>query len=72
MCAVAQPACVTVQTALLGKFGGSASIAGFAAVGTSANLICVLFNFLVDGVSAKVTSPGADSIATGLHSIVPD
>lgn len=54
VCAVAAPLCVTVQTALLGKYGGSASQAAFAAVGTTANATCLLFNFLVDGISAKV------------------
>ncbi len=52
--AVAAPLVVTVQTALLGHYGGSASQAAFAAVGTTANATCLLFNFLVDGISAKV------------------
>ena len=52
--AVAAPLAVTIQTALLGKYGGSASQAAFAAVGTTANATCLLFNFLVDGISAKV------------------
>ena len=54
VCAVAAPLCVTIQTALLGNYGGSASQAAFAAVGTTANATCLLFNFLVDGISAKV------------------
>ena len=45
---------VTIQTALLGLHGGSACQAAFAAVGTTANATCLLFNFLVDGISAKV------------------
>ncbi|CAL5227558.1 g10550 [Coccomyxa viridis] len=51
---VAAPLVVTIQTALLGHYGGSASQAAFAAVGTTANATCLLFNFLVDGISAKV------------------
>ena len=45
---------VTIQTALLGLHGGSACQAAFVAVGTTANATCLLFNFLVDGISAKV------------------
>lgn len=30
--------------------------AAFGAVGTTANTVCFLFNFLVDGVSAKIGS----------------
>ncbi|EIE23957.1 hypothetical protein COCSUDRAFT_62487 [Coccomyxa subellipsoidea C-169] len=51
---VAAPLVVTVQTALLGTYGGSPVQAAFAAVSTTANTTCFLFNFLVDGVSAKV------------------
>ncbi|KAK9836028.1 hypothetical protein WJX81_007032 [Elliptochloris bilobata] len=50
----AAPLTVTVQTALLGQKESSAPLAAFAAVNTSANLACFLFNFLVDGVAAKV------------------
>ncbi len=52
LCAVAQPVTVTVQTALLGKYG-SESQAAFAAVDTTCHIATCLFNFLVDGVSAK-------------------
>ena len=45
---------VTLQTALLGRYGGSELQAGFAAVATTANTVCFLFNFLTDGVSAKL------------------
>ena len=56
--AVAAPLVVTVQTALLVRFGGSAAQAAFAAVGTTANATCLLFNFLVDGISAKACFQG--------------
>ena len=46
---------MTVQTALLGQ-KSSATLAAFAAVNTSANLACFLFNFLVDGVTAALYS----------------
>jgi Na+-driven multidrug efflux pump len=45
---------VTLQTALLGSYGGSDMQAGFGAVATTANTVCFLFNFLTDGVSAKL------------------
>lgn len=53
-CAAAAPLTVTVQTALLGQ--SSTTLAAFAAVNTSANLACFLFNFLVDGVTAALHS----------------
>ena len=53
-CAVAPNVTVTLQTALLGNYGGSSMQAGFGAVATTANTICFLFNFLTDGVSAKL------------------
>ena len=56
--AVAAPLVVTIQTALLGRFCGSAAQAAFAAVGTTANATCLLFNFLVDGISAKACFQG--------------
>lgn len=62
--AVAAPLVVTVQTALLGRHGGSPVQAAFAAVSTTANTTCFLFNFLVDGVSAKV---GQSAGAGDLH-----
>jgi hypothetical protein len=64
-CTVAAPMVVTIQTALLGLYGGSACQAAFAAVGTTANATCLLFNFLVDGISAKVafTAHGHTSLA---------
>ena len=46
---------MTVQTALLGQ-KSSDTLAAFAAVNTSANLACFLFNFLVDGVTAALHS----------------
>lgn len=55
-CAVAPNVTVTLQTALLGNYGGSSMQAGFGAVATTANTICFLFNFLTDGVSAKLGS----------------
>lgn len=51
---VAPNVTVTLQTALLGNYGGSSMQAGFGAVATTANTICFLFNFLTDGVSAKL------------------
>ena len=42
------------QTALLGRYGGSDAQAAFAAAAATATTVCSLFNFLVDGVSAKV------------------
>ena len=48
---------MAVQTALLGSLGpveGATLQAAFAAVSTTASTTCFLFNFLVDGVSAKV------------------
>ena len=53
MHAAAAPLTVTVQTALLGQ-KSSTTLAAFAAVNTSANLACFLFNFLVDGVTARL------------------
>jgi Na+-driven multidrug efflux pump len=61
---------VTVQTALLGKHGGSPVQAAFAAVSTTANTTCFLFNFLVDGVSAKVGQSAGTGNWRVLHSRV--
>ena len=47
---------MTLQTALLGRYGGRDTQAAFGAVATTANTVCFLFNFLVDGVSAKIGS----------------
>lgn len=56
-CVAAAPnVTVTLQTALLGRYGGRNMQAAFGAVSTTANTICFLFNFLVDGVSAKIGS----------------
>ncbi|BDA46390.1 probable protein DETOXIFICATION 45, chloroplastic at C-terminar half [Coccomyxa sp. Obi] len=63
---VAAPLVVTVQTALLGTYGGSPVQAAFAAVSTTANTTCFLFNFLVDGVSAKV----GQSVGSGNFSVL--
>ena len=53
---------MTLQTSLLGIYGGSSVQAAFAAVSTTSNFICLLFNFLIDGVSAKVgQSAGASN-----------
>ncbi|KAK9808803.1 hypothetical protein WJX72_004017 [[Myrmecia] bisecta] len=49
---VAQPLTVAVQTALLGTYG-SHSQAAFAAVDTTCRVATCLFNYLVDGVSAR-------------------
>jgi len=68
--AVAAPLVVTIQTALLGTYGGSPVQAAFAAVSTTANTTCFLFNFLVDGVSAKVGQSVGTANWTVLHSRV--
>lgn len=68
--AVAAPLVVTVQTALLGTYGGSPVQAAFAAVSTTANTTCFLFNFLVDGVSAKVGQSVGSGNFRGLRSCV--
>jgi len=58
-----------VQTALLGSYGGSDMQAGFAAVATTANTVCFLFNFLTDGVSAKLgkNAGAADWVSLRKH-----
>ncbi len=60
---------VTLQTALLGSYGGSDMQAGFAAVATTANTVCFLFNFLTDGVSAKLgkNAGAADWVSLRKH-----
>ena len=48
---------MAVQTALLGSIGpdeGATLQAAFAAVSTTASTTCFLFNYLVDGVCAKI------------------
>lgn len=54
--AAAGPLTATFQTALLANYAGSTSLAAYAAVNISANFATRVFNFLVDGVSAKVGS----------------
>lgn len=53
-CAAAGPVTTALETALLANYAGSNALAAFAAVNTSANFATRIFNFLVDGVSAKV------------------
>jgi Na+-driven multidrug efflux pump len=43
-----------VQAVLLGRYLGDSSLAAFAAVGVTVGVATRLFNFLVDGISAKV------------------
>ncbi|EFN57503.1 hypothetical protein CHLNCDRAFT_143078 [Chlorella variabilis] len=50
----APPITVAVQTALLGRYAATSSLAAFAAVGLCVGFVCRVFNFLVDGVSSKV------------------
>ena len=45
---------MTVQTAFLGRFVGLHALAAYGATMGTFNFFCSLFNFLVDGVSAKV------------------
>ena len=69
MSAAAPNVTVTLQTALLGSYGGSDMQAGFAAVATTANTVCFLFNFLTDGVSAKLgkNAGAADWVSLRKH-----
>lgn len=52
--AAAAPATAALQTALLGRYASTTSLAAFAAVSITAGFASRVFNFLVDGVSAKV------------------
>ncbi len=69
MSAAAPNVTVTLQTALLGSYGGSDMQAGFGAVATTANTVCFLFNFLTDGVSAKLgkNAGAADWVSLRKH-----
>lgn len=51
--AAAAPICAVVQTALLGQYVGTAALGAYGAVSVTAGFATRVFNFLVDGVSAK-------------------
>ena len=61
LCAAAQPITVVVQAALLGRHAGVDALGAFGAVSISSGFFTRVFNFLVDGVSAKTGK------SVGLH-----